>query len=171
MPKLESGVAYYGNGLYSDGYSTYEGRPCPTKEVYDLIGEEGVAEVHNILQKVILFRKVLNGDGNLQFYGLSGNEGFAHYPSKRLFRAFDPFQTTGKPETNTGIRPRFNTDESRDRFIKLHYPKEKFQFPELLKFKNHYYIDVSGKFVAQTQRQVRNAIKLFQAATDSQTHD
>ncbi len=58
------------------GVHCYDGTPCPTKEVYEAIGEVGVAEIHRVMSEMVEVRKKMFGDGKPEFYGFTDREVF-----------------------------------------------------------------------------------------------
>lgn len=53
-----------------DGECLFNGKPTPTDEILEIIGQNGVKHIHKRLLEIIDMRKEILGDNQLRFYGL-----------------------------------------------------------------------------------------------------
>lgn len=53
-----------------DGECLFNGKPTPTDEILEIIGQNGVRHIHKRLAEIVGTRKELFGDNQLRFYGL-----------------------------------------------------------------------------------------------------
>jgi hypothetical protein len=58
------------------GIYCYDGTPCPTKEIFERIGQTGIDEIHAQMQLMMEMRKKMYGCFDKADYGFSGKEIF-----------------------------------------------------------------------------------------------
>jgi hypothetical protein len=85
--KLESDFIYYANKR--EGVSTYEKTPCPTKECFETIGQEGIDFIVNKVKELVRMRIYMFGNGKPEYYGLPRSLRFAHLPSCSVISVSD----------------------------------------------------------------------------------
>ena len=112
--QLESDIIYEANR--KEGISTYEKTPCPTKECYETIGQEGIDFIVNKIRGMVKMRIYMFGNGKPEYYGLPRFLRFAHIPSCSIITVKDyPYE----------------------------FDKKYLQYPEL-KDTNHFVIDAES---------------------------
>jgi len=89
--RLESAFIYRANR--KEGFSTYENTPCPTKECFETIGQEGIDFICDKIREMVLMRIYMFGNRQPEFYGLPSMIHFAHLPSCSIITVNDsPFE-------------------------------------------------------------------------------
>lgn len=58
------------------GKHLFDGIPCPTIEVHDLIGDKGVEKIHNKMKQMLEWRKTMFGEKTKENYGFTALERF-----------------------------------------------------------------------------------------------
>lgn len=68
----------------SGGEKTFRGEPFASKEVYDLIGEDGIKFIDGKLNQLISQRSEMFGNGKLSYFGLSPDQRFFDIQNKTI---------------------------------------------------------------------------------------
>ena len=63
------------------GKHLFDGTPCPTKEVHELIGEDGVELIHQSMAEMLELRKKMFGIKFIDWYGFHDRQLFAELDS------------------------------------------------------------------------------------------
>ncbi len=85
--RLESEIIYEANR--KEGVSIYEKTPCPTKECFDTLGQEGIDFIVDNIREMVMMRIYMFGNGKPEYYGLSSFLRFAHLPSCSIITVCD----------------------------------------------------------------------------------
>lgn len=121
------------------GKHWYDGTPCPTKEVYESIGEVGIKEIHRVMHEMLEVRKKMFGYGKPEYSGFTDREVL-----------FDM-------ETRTGIELLANAKEQTEGF-----GNDEFAYPELLEKEDAYIIGESHLYKKNLgKRAFQNKIELW----------
>jgi len=67
------------------GPFSFDTTPRPTQEVLEIIGQEGVNEIHKILSEIVKYRKLMYGTFDPKHYGLYESQRFVCLESKYEF--------------------------------------------------------------------------------------
>lgn len=85
--RLESDFVYYANKR--EGVCTFDKTPCPTKECYEIIGQEGIDFIVNKIKEMVRMRIYMFGNAKPEYYGLPKYLSFAHLPSCSIISVSD----------------------------------------------------------------------------------
>lgn len=67
------------------GEELFDGLPCPTKEAYDILGEEGIKYIKNRLHEMLEWRKTMYGGKEKRYYGFSAMQFFTELQTEIIF--------------------------------------------------------------------------------------
>lgn len=116
-----------------NGEHLYDGIPCPSIEVHDLIGDEGVEVIRQKLNQMLEWRKTMYQSN----YGFTGLEQFVDLKTKTIF-AVGSVIGTEVDNWKENIREDYPELVVSDKYKKNNY--------ELLRNKNHYLIELYDEF-------------------------
>ena len=68
------------------GIHGFDGTPCPTKEVYESIGEVGIAHIQKMMREMIEIRKKMFGSGNAKYFGFSPDQSFFDMENRTIIQ-------------------------------------------------------------------------------------
>lgn len=71
------------------GEYCFDGTPCPTKEVYESIGEAGIAHIQKMLKEMIEIRKKMFGSGSAKFFGFRRDQAIFDMENRTLIHLVD----------------------------------------------------------------------------------
>ncbi len=116
-PKRFTSERFIFNPNRKKGEYCYDTSPCATKEIYELIGQKGIDEIHAIMKTMLETRKKMFGCAKKEFYGFSDTELFFDLETG------NHIQLAAKPKEYLQKKSRHNFE---------------FQFPELLQNEDTY---------------------------------
>lgn len=74
------------------GKFEFKGLPCPTKQVIEIIGHEGVNEIHQKLAEILETSKSRFGTGDISNYGFERTQRFVDLKTKTVFKVGNTIQ-------------------------------------------------------------------------------
>ncbi|MGG8497442.1 hypothetical protein ACQY1Q_13600 [Tenacibaculum sp. TC6] len=125
----------------------FDGIPCPTKEVHNLVGDKGVQDIHNQMQEMREWRKKMFGEKRISDYGFCAMELFADVRSNIVLAV----------GTTIGNQITQLNDELGDKRALNYYPKlvvsdvyKKNNYEKLIS-ENHYLIEIYEQHIPRIE--------------------
>lgn len=85
--KLETELIFKANK--KKGISFFDTQPCPTKECFELLGQEGIDFMVNKIRNMVKVRIEMFGNAKPEYAGMHEQQAFAHLPSLSVISVSD----------------------------------------------------------------------------------